>query len=146
VRVCVKITQWMLSILACTAGSSAFARSEYVVLERHSDVHIFERYLDYLATTSDPLAVIKNIRMEDAAWSELLKNYHNTINKVWYSTDGHVVVENKQYNFEIRFEYKETANSLIWTCRIIDDSFFFHPSECKDWKKEISYTNAEGQK
>jgi hypothetical protein len=81
--------------------------------------------------------------MEDVVWSDLRKKYFNTISEVRYSSDGQVVVENKQYDFQINFKYRRTANSIVWTCTITDDSFFFHPRECNHWMKEVDYPNRE---
>jgi hypothetical protein len=135
---CLYIALFFLCVLGATSVPNVYAKTDYIVLERLSDLHIFEKYTDYLATTKDPIAIVKKLTMDDPAWRAILKEYFNTINDVRYSDKGYVVVENKKYGFEIHFMHKHENDSIVWTCNILDDSFFFHPKECKNWEKKTS--------
>lgn len=122
-------------IIFCLFKSIAFARTDYVVLERRADINIFEKYIDHLISMKAPIASIKQLSVEDKVWIDLSKKYYNTINNIHYSSDDYLIMQNKKYEFEIHFSHRYTGNLIIWTCKIVDDSRFFHPRECNGWEK-----------
>ena len=119
-------------------ASNAFATTEYAVLERHTDIRIFEQYVDYLSVEKDPISAVKKLTVEDAKWREIGRNDANTISKIKFVDGVGVVIENSRFGFEIHFKYKYEQGSIVWTCRIKDASIFFHPSECNSWEKRMT--------
>jgi hypothetical protein len=135
---CMRRFKQTLGILLIFCASNSFATTEYVVLERHTDIRIFEQYIDSLSTEKDPLAIVKLLTVEDAKWREIGKDNANTISKIKFVDGVGVVVANTRFGFEIHFKYKYEQGSLVWTCRIEDASIFFHPSECNGWEKRMT--------
>jgi hypothetical protein len=71
---CIKHLNQALKVLLTFFASNSFATTEYVVLERHTDIRIFEKYIDSISTEKDPLAIVKKLTVEDAKWRDVGKN------------------------------------------------------------------------
>lgn len=128
---------WAFGLLLTSFASNAFATTEYVVLERHTDIRMFEQYIDALSTVADPISEVKNLTVEDVRWREIGHNNANTISEIKFVNGDTVVIGNTKFGFNIYFKYKYVVDAIVWTCRIEDSSIFFHPCECNDWQKRM---------
>lgn len=128
---------WAFCFLLTSFASNAFATTEYVVLERHTDIRMFEQYLDALSTVEDPISAVRNLTKGDGRWREIGHNNANTISEIKSFNNDTLVIGNSRFGFQIYFKYTHVGDAIVWTCRIEDASIFFHPSECNDWQKSM---------
>jgi hypothetical protein len=110
--------------------------TEYVVLERRADIHIFENYLDEIRRVGKA-DDFHFIGLENEYWAKVSKFNRNTIKSIRFEA-GRVVLTNETFGFQIVFEPKQDVGITTWTCQIVDSSLFFHPQECASWKKNIN--------
>lgn len=135
----VKFFNVALGVFLSFSTLNAFARTEYVVLQRRAVIWIFEKYIDYLSTVKDPIAVAKSLTTSDLKWKELEKDNANTISQIKFVDGDGVVVENDRFKFAIHFKYKYEPGLVVWTCRVEDGSIFFHSNACNGWEKRMTF-------
>lgn len=116
---------------------NAAARTDYIPVERAKDIYIFERYLEIIEKNREPVTSIKSLGLNDKNWKEAAARHANTISAINYSAEGKVILKNDQFNFKIIFTPEYFPTKIKWTCKIEDESIFFHPQNCNLWSKVI---------